>query len=118
MHEENLTSLLDISGLHVLRVNQSDVLRERSRIKTRNSFRPYGFHGKMIRVLTPIIVGPVSEIFSKSLETGYYLMKCANISPIFKGDGSQLQPSYHLNRLTGVTIEVFKRLAKMLSYPP
>lgn len=65
----DLKSLLGLSELNALRVNQSDVFNKRSRIKSRKTFEPSGLNPKLIRELTPVIAVLVSDIFKKMLET-------------------------------------------------
>lgn len=64
------------------------------------------FYLKLIRNLAPVIVGPVSEIFNKMLETWVLPvdLKCCNISSIFKVRTSHLSTNYCLARLTGLLL--------------
>lgn len=54
MHAANLTSSLDPSGLHILRLNQSNVLSELSMINIMEYVGPNGLHSKLIWELATV----------------------------------------------------------------
>lgn len=62
-HIANLLSLLALSGLNVLRMNQNDVIRELSEIKTPKFFELNGLYPRLIKELVPVLACPITEIF-------------------------------------------------------
>lgn len=75
----------------------------------RKVFRLGVLHTECIGELVPVIAGSISEIFSKSLETGIILedLTYASVNPVYKGVASYIAVNYRPVSLTDVLIKMF-----------
>ena len=99
-------------------VEESDVTKYLTTLRTKNSSGHDGFSVKLLKFLSSAIIKPLTLIINQSLLTGIFpeKLKIAKVSPFFKKDDITIMDNYRPVSLLTATSKVFEKVAYIQLY--
>ena len=118
VHYKSFLKKVITSTFHFDLVNEADVAKIVRTLKNKDSAGYDGISTKLLKILIPTIIKPITLILNQSLATGIFpdKLKTAKVVPLFKKDDHLIMDNYRpVSLLTSIS-KIFEKVAhKQLS---
>ena len=93
-------------------VDESIVIKHISTLRTKNSYGHDGISMKLLKLILPAVIKPLTLVINQSLATGIFpeKLKIAKVMPFYKKDDITLMDNYRPVSLLTSTSKVFEKV--------
>ena len=113
VHYKSFLKKVFTCSFHFDLVNESDVMKIVTSLKSKDSAGFDGISTKLLKILIPAILKPITLILNQSLVTGIFpnKLKIAKVVPLFKKDDNLIMDNYRpVSLLTSIS-KIFEKVA-------
>ena len=113
VHYKSFLKKVITSSFHFDLVNDADVMKIVKTLKNKESAGYDGISTKLLKILIPTIIKPLTLILNQSLATGIFPnnLKTAKVVPLFKKDDQLIMDNYRpVSLLTSIS-KIFEKVA-------
>lgn len=102
----------NVNSFHLREFTESDILRSTALIKPKPTNDCYGINTKLIKVLVPLIIEPLTLILNRCMQAGVFPsgLKSSEIKPIYKKGDANRPESYRPISILPAFSKIFEHL--------